>query len=104
MFGADEEDHDKNLHHLMKRAEENGLIFNPEKCKIKEESIAFLGIIYSKHGVRPDPSKMQGICDLAIPHDKTKLHTFLGMATYLLAFILNLSSHTVPLHKLLQKD
>ena len=46
VFGADEEDRDKNLHHLMKRAEEKGLVFNPEKCKIKEENIKFL-VIYA---------------------------------------------------------
>ena len=104
VFGADEEDHDKNLHHLMKRAEEKGLVFNPEKCKIKEENINIFGNIYSKHGVRPHPSKVQAICDLAVPQDKTKLHTFLGMVTYLSAFLPNLSSHTAPLRKLLQKD
>ncbi|KAL0203245.1 hypothetical protein M9458_001263, partial [Cirrhinus mrigala] len=41
--GVDEEDHDRNLISLMERATETGLVFNSEKCIIKQQSISFFG-------------------------------------------------------------
>ena len=41
-LGKTEEEHDSNLHHLMKCAHTGGLIFNKEKCKINHKYIHFL--------------------------------------------------------------
>ena len=35
VYGKDEEEHDRNLHNLMKVAKTNGLVFNSKKCYIK---------------------------------------------------------------------
>ena len=42
----DDEDYNKNLHHLMKVARKCGLVFNAEKCFIKTQQIKFFGMIY----------------------------------------------------------
>ena len=102
--GNDEAEHDHNLHKLMKRAQEKGLVFNKDKCQIKQKEVPFFGNIYRESGVRPDPSKVQAINDLTVPTNVNELQQFLGMITYLAPYICNLSEHTVPLHKLLQKD
>jgi transposase InsO family protein len=104
VYGKSEQEHDENLHNMMKRAEQKGLVFNPHKCFIKTSEIPFFGNIYSKDGVRPDPAKVQAIDDIAIPTNVTELQSFLGMITYLSTYIPNLSSHTTPLRQLLHKD
>ena len=104
VYGSDDQVHDKNLHLLMERAREKGLVFNPNKCFIRKTEIPFFGNIYSATGVRPDPAKVQAITDLLPPKDKTELQSFLGMITYLSSYISNLSDKTTPLRQLLHKD
>lgn len=104
VYGKDEQDHDNNLHLLMQRARDRGLVFNSSKCQIKAKEIPFFGNIYSKDGVRPDPSKVQAITDLKPPTNVTEMQSFLGMVTYIAAYIPNLSEHTAPLRQLLHKD
>ena len=58
VVGKNEEEHDKHLHALMKRAQERGLVFNADKCKIKTSEIMFFGNIYTKDGIQPDTEKV----------------------------------------------
>ena len=104
VHGNDEAEHDPNFHMLMKRAQEKGIGFNKDKCQIKQKEVPFFGNIYSESGVRPDPSKVQAIKDLTVPTNVNGLQQFLGMITYLAPYICNLSEHTAPLCKLLQKN
>ena len=104
VFGKTEQEHDSNLHQLMMRACEQGLVFNPAKCQLKAPEITFFGNVYSKHGIQPDQSKVQAINDLKSPTNVTELQSFLGMITYLSSYIPNLSDHTMPLRQLLQKN
>ena len=57
VHGKDEEEHDRNLKALMDREKETGLVFNSDKCKIRQPEISFFGNIYSKDGIRPDPDQ-----------------------------------------------
>ena len=61
VHGKDEEEHDRNLKALMDRAKETGLVFNSDKCTIRQPEISFFGNIYSKDGIRPDPAKVHDI-------------------------------------------
>ena len=103
VHGKDEAEHDRNLQGLMDRAK-CGLVFNSDKCHIRQSEISFFGNIYSKEGIRPDPAKIQGIQNMPIPQDKEDLQRFLGMMTYLSAFIPNFSKESQPLRELLKKD
>ena len=104
VYGNSQEDHDANLHQLMERARETGLVFNYHKCKINQEEVPFFGSIYSKDGVRADPIKVQAIAELATPSSKKELQSFLGMVTYLSPYIPKLSELTAPLRNLLPKE
>ena len=73
VYGSSQEEHDENLHNLMKRAREIGLVFNYNKCQINRDEVPFFGNIYSKTGVKPDPVKVQAITDLAEPRNKKEL-------------------------------
>ena len=47
MFGKDEKEHDANLHNLTKIAQQEGLVFNPDKCDIKKQKMRFFGLQYN---------------------------------------------------------
>ena len=88
----------------MDRAKETGLVFNSDKCTIRQPEISFFGNIYSKDGIRPDPAKVHGIQSMPVPQDKEDLQRFLGMMTYLATFIPNFSEESQPLRDLLKKN
>ncbi|PIK51509.1 hypothetical protein BSL78_11614 [Apostichopus japonicus] len=104
VYGKTEEEHDQNLHRLMKVAREKGLVFNYEKCEIKKPSIKFFGSIYDSQGVHPDPEKVKAIEKIEAPSNKKELQEFMGIATYMSPFVPNLSTCSSPLRSLLKAD
>ena len=104
VFGVDEKHHDENLYNLMLRAKTHGLVFNKNKCFIKVPEITFFGSIYSKQGVRPDPTRVEEISSLQSPTDIQQLQSFLGMVQYVAHHIANLSELTAPLRDLIKKN
>ena len=103
VHGKVEEEHDQNLKVLMDRAKETGLVFNSDKCTIRQHEISFFCNIYSKVGIRPDPAMVHDIQNMPVPQDKEDLQRFLGMMTYLATFIPNFSEESQPLRDLLKK-
>lgn len=59
VHGPNVTEHDKNLHLLMQRAREKGLVFSPKKCNIRQSEIVFFGNIYSADGVDQIPQKFK---------------------------------------------
>ena len=95
---------DANLINLMNRAAEKGLVFNSDKCFIKQESISFYGNTYTAEGIKPDPSKVGGIQNMPAPQYKEDLQRFLGMMTYLSQYIPRFAEKSHMLRGLLKKD
>ncbi len=104
VYAQSDAEHDKNLHLLMQRAHEKGLVFNSEKCVIKTDQIPFFGNLYTAHGLLPDPEKIRDIRAMPTPGSRDDLQRFLGLMTYLSAYIPNYSSECQPLRDLLKKD
>ena len=104
VFGRTEKEHDNNLHNLMTKAQDYGLVLNSEKCAIKTPGIEFFGMVYTKNGVNPDPKKVEDIKGLDPPRSKRELQEFLGMVTYMSPFIPDLSENTADLRALLKTD
>ena len=82
VFGKTEAEHDKHLHHLMRVALQHGLVFNFDKCDIKQSNMKFFGLEFNV----------------------AQVQEFLGIATYMLPFIPNLSQQTATLCDLVKKD
>ena len=104
VHGVTEEQHDKNMRSLMDHAHVNGLVFNPEKCSLKADSVMFFGCLYDRNGIRPDPAKVEAIQAMPAPTCLCELQEFIGMVTYLSKFIRGLSDLQEPLHALTKKD
>ena len=104
VFGVDEKHHNENLHNLILHAKAHGLVFNKKKCFIKIPEITFFGSVYSKQGVRPDPTRVEEISSLKSPTDRPQLQSFLGLVQYMTHHIANLSELTAPLQDLIKRD
>lgn len=102
--GKNEEDHDKHMINLMERATEAGMVFNSDKCSIKQKSISFFGNLYTDSGIKPDPAKIKDIQKIPTPQNKDELHRFLGMLTYLSAYIPKFAEKAHILRGLLKNE
>ena len=57
IHGHDDIEHDQCLHTLMHVTREDGLVFNGEKCAVKQPSIKFFNWIYDEDDTHLDPSQ-----------------------------------------------
>ena len=80
---ADDMEHDRNFLVFMEKCMENNLTLNSEKIQFKQTQISFYGHIRSKHGISPDPKKMQALKHMEFSPDKETMRSFLGMINYL---------------------
>ena len=105
MFGFkdDGSDHDKTVRQVLDKAKFVGMQFNPNKCQFRKKLVKFFGLILSRHGVSPDPSKIEALKKLPEPKDEKLLQSFLGMVNYLSRFNPNIANLTHNLRELLKK-
>ena len=101
--GKSEEEHYRRLHEVMGRCRSIGLKSNPEKCKIIEQKIKLYGVVCGQDAIQPDPSNVSALKGMASPNNVKDLQAFLGLATYMSAFIPSLSSLTTSLRDLLKE-
>ena len=79
--GKDKMEHDRNFLAFMEKCMENNLTLNLEKIQFKQTQVSFYGQCWSKHGISPDPKKMQALKHMEFPPDKETMRSFLGMIT-----------------------
>ena len=107
-FGATKEqataNHDSNLRSFLDRARVRGLKLNPEKVKLRLNSVPFIGHLLIDEGLAPDPLKVSAIMSMPKPTNIKALQQFLGMTRYLSKFLPQLSVVMEPLHQLSHKD
>ena len=98
--GRDKMEHDRNFLAFMEKCMNNNLTLNSEKIQVKQCQVSFCGHCWSKHGISPDPKKIQPLNHMEFPPDKETMRSFLGMINYLNRYSA-LSAHlAVPLSTL----
>eukprot|EP00918_Siedleckia_nematoides_P028162 GHVU01060542.1.p1 GENE.GHVU01060542.1~~GHVU01060542.1.p1 ORF type:complete len:1666 (-),score=155.90 GHVU01060542.1:1257-5648(-) len=80
-----------------------GLYANIEKMHVGYTELEYLGFIISKHGIHPDPSKIQAIAHLTRPPNVQALRRFLGAVGFFRKFIRAFAAKADPLTRLLRK-
>ena len=85
-----------------------GLVFNHLKefnLKIKlknslffQSSVLFLGHVFLKDGILPNPEKVEKVKDWPTPKSMKEVHSFLGLASYYCRFIPQFAKWANPLH------
>ena len=81
--GKDETEHNRNFLAFMEKCMENNLTLNSEKIQFKQTQVSFYGHCWSKHGISPDPKKIQALKHMEFPPDKETMRSFPGMINYL---------------------
>ncbi|XP_043206059.1 uncharacterized protein K02A2.6-like [Amphibalanus amphitrite] len=104
VFGASEEEHDKNLKQVLKRMKSEGLTLNQSKCHLRQKRLKYLGHIVSEDGVEVDPAKVAAIQALKRPSNVKEVKQLLGMVNYVGRFIPQLAETLRPLNDLLRRD
>ncbi|KAL6462444.1 hypothetical protein MHYP_G00288660 [Metynnis hypsauchen] len=104
VYGRTKEEHDVNLRAMLERTRERGIKLNEDKSVICVTEVSYFGHRLTREGIRPDPSKVKAIREMAPPRSKTELETILGMVTYLSRFAPRLSETTAPLRQLLKES
>ena len=74
--GRDEMEHDRIFLAFMEKCMSNNLTLNLEKIQLKQSQVSFYGHCWSKHGVTPDPKKIQALTHMEFPPDKKTMRIF----------------------------
>ena len=100
-----EEEADRTLIKLFKRAQEKNVKFNIAKLQLKKSEVSFMGYIVDPNGVKPDPSKVEAIVNMREPEYKKDIQRLIGMLNYLNSqYIPDMSTITAPVRSLLKAD
>ena len=81
-----------------------GLMIQPEKCQLFQESIEYLGHIISAEGTKPVPKYVELVAQWPIPTTLRELRTFLGKVAYYRKFIPEFAHLAGPLYQYLKKE
>ncbi|XP_058457701.1 uncharacterized protein K02A2.6-like [Malaya genurostris] len=100
--GADEADHWRNLQAVLRRIQEFGFTIKAEKCSFGQRRIKYLGHLIDEHGQRPDPAKIETICNMPAPKDVSEVRSFLGALNYYGKFVPSMRTLRYPLDELLK--
>ena len=91
------EKHHKDLNAVFKTLQTHCLLAKPSKCLFYQTALPFLGHIFTKDRIKPDPEKVSAIQKMPPPKNKSELCTFLGMVSYMRQFIQNGGTLMAPL-------
>jgi len=59
-------------------ARQHGLVFNLDKCHIKDTKITFFGMLFDAEEVHPDPEKVKAIRAIQEPQNTQELQPSLA--------------------------
>ena len=95
--------HNITLRKVLAALMQAAVIVNPRKCQFFTDS-AYLGYIFDKDGVHPDPNKLRAIIDAPQPTCLKQVQSFVGLCNFYSRFIDKFADVFAPLCKLLQKN
>jgi hypothetical protein len=98
------DEHLEKLEKVFQRLRAAGLKLGPDKCHFLQPKLEFLGHIVSEEGIMADPAKIEKVKNFPRPTTRTKVRSFLGLASYYRKFIKDFSTIAQPLNQLLRKD
>lgn len=104
IWGKTEEEHDRNVHALLRRCSERNIKLNHDKLKHKQPCVKYMGHYLTNQGLEADPKKLEAIQKMPAPTDKQGILRVLGTCNYLQQFAPGLSETSAPLRDLLKKD
>jgi hypothetical protein len=105
LIGGSVDEHDAALQKVLSALTSNGITVNPDKCSVFDvEEVRFVGLVFNKQGIKPDPENVKNLQDASQPTSKVELRFFLGMAGFSERFIPNFASIVHPLRQQLKEN
>ena len=101
VWGGTREEHDARLKRALATVRRSGLKVNEKKCVCGVTELTYLGEKLTHQGVKPDPDKVAGICNMPVPTTKEEVQRALGMVNYMAKFVPNLTVMTIAQRQLL---
>lgn len=92
------------LDKVMSVAKQNNIKFNDSKLQYFVQSVKYLGSIFSKDCVSPDPERVEAILETQSPSNKKELQAYLGMVNFMRNHIPALSQLITPMRELLENN
>lgn len=89
---------------VLEALKRNHLTLNSDKCEYEKESLTFLGHTVSSRGLDIEARKVESIRKFRQPSTASELKSFLGLATYVSAFIPRFAELTDCLWMVSQKE
>ncbi|CAM1298563.1 Uncharacterised protein r2_g822 [Pycnogonum litorale] len=102
--GVTEQNHFENLHCVLAKLQENGLVIKRHKFSLLLDEIDYLGHRIFKNGIAPTPNKLGTLQNLQTPANVKELQCFLGFANFMRKFVPNFADIAAPLYKLLHRS
>ena len=103
VYGDTEGEHWANLHKVLARLEQFGLVIKGEKCRWAQKELQYLGIIINKDGQQMSVNRKQALVDMPTPCTLTQIRSFMGAANYFRRFIRDFAEISAPIFKLVKK-
>ncbi|XP_058822868.1 uncharacterized protein K02A2.6-like [Topomyia yanbarensis] len=102
--GETQEEHDRNLEAVLQRIQDFGFTIRAEKCSFSKQQIRYLGHLFDRRGLQPDPVKVEAITKLPPPTDISGVRSFLGAINYYGKFVPNMRQLRYPIDNLLKSE
>ena len=76
LIGGLVEEHGAALQKVLSALTSNGITVNPDKCVFDVEEVQFVGLVFNKHGIKPDPKNVRNLQDVSQPTSKQSCALF----------------------------
>ena len=102
IYGATEEEFLQNLETVLERAEQYGIYFSPDKCKLGSVRAEVVGHVLSNEGYTMSDAKKFKVVDFPLPTTVKRIQSFLGLTNYFRDFIQGYEKLSHPIYELLR--
>ena len=105
--GGEEEataEHNAKLKQFLQRCRERGVKLNKKKLKLLCNEIPYMGHLVTADGLKPDPGKIDAVCNMPKPKDVKAVRRFCSFVNYLAKFLPRLSEVLEPIQQLTRKE
>ena len=104
VFGKTFEEHLARVEEVLERIQAAGLKLKPEKCRMLQKEVVFLGHVVSGKGVQPSPTNISKIISWPRPKTAKQVKQFVAMGSYYRRYVKDFASMVKPMVDLTKKS